>query len=140
MNQNRLWKVLFVCIGNSCRSQMAEGFARAYGKDVIVAASAGTGPAYAVAPDTVRVMEEKNIDVRGHFPKSYQGMRQMGFDLVINMSGSRLADLNCPVRTWDIRDPIGCDLATYREVRDEIESLVMNLVIELRRAQAAGAP
>jgi len=63
-------RVLFVCVGNSCRSQMAEAFARLYGNDVIIAASAGISPAYSVAPDTMRAMREKNLDLRDHFPKS----------------------------------------------------------------------
>ena len=51
-------RVLFVCIGNSCRSQMAEAFARAYGRDVVAPASAGVYPANVIAPDTMRAMAE----------------------------------------------------------------------------------
>ena len=68
--------MLFVCIGNACRSQMAEGFARAYGGDVMEAASAGLSPAVAVPPDTIRAMDEKNIDIRGQFPKSWMSSSQ----------------------------------------------------------------
>ena len=56
-------RVLFVCIGNSCRSQMAEGFARAYGSDVMIPASAGFTPASRVAPDTIRAMAEPRISI-----------------------------------------------------------------------------
>jgi len=54
-------RVLFVCLGNSCRSQMAEAFARAYGSDVLIAASAGLTPASGVAADTSRAMAEKGL-------------------------------------------------------------------------------
>jgi len=59
-----LKRVLFVCIGNACRSQMAEGFARAYGADVMIPASAGLAPAMNVARDTKTAMAEKDIDIR----------------------------------------------------------------------------
>src|SRR5437016_12534018 len=62
-------RVLFVCIGNSCRSQMVEGFARAYGSDVMVARSAGLSPATVIAPLTRQVLAERNIRIDDHFPK-----------------------------------------------------------------------
>ena len=83
-------RVLFVCIGNACRSQMAEAFAHTYGADVIVPASAGLAPASAVHPVTARAMLEKNIDLKDHFPKALRNMSRAQFDLVINMSGSFL--------------------------------------------------
>jgi len=133
-------RVLFVCIGNSCRSQMAEGFARKYGEDVMIAASAGLAPALGVALDTVRTMDEKNIDVRDHFPKTIPQLgRAAQFDLTINMSGFSLPDeVVSPTRTWDVEDPIGEDHETYCKVRDQIEGLVMNLILELRRSRQAG--
>ena len=101
-------RVLFVCIGNSCRSQMAEGFARAYGKDVMIAASAGVAPALMVAADTRRSMKEKNILMDDHFPKSLQQLANVKFDLIVNMSGVELPEtLSTPIRTWKVRDPIG---------------------------------
>jgi arsenate reductase len=133
-------RVLFVCIGNSCRSQMAEGFARKYGEDVMIAASAGLAPALGVAQDTIRTMDEKNIDVRNQFPKSIQQLGRVPFDLTINMSGFGLPDgVASPTRTWDVEDPIGEDFETYCKVRDQIEGLVMSLILELRRTERAGA-
>jgi arsenate reductase (thioredoxin) len=129
-------RVLFVCIGNSCRSQMAEGFARRYGEDVMVAASAGLAPALDVAQDTIRAMDDKNIDVRDQFPKSIKQLGRAQFDLAINMSGFDLPeDVGTPARDWDVQDPIGEDYETYCKVRDQIEALVMRLIIELRRAR-----
>ena len=127
-------RVLFVCIGNSCRSQMAEAFARLYGSDVLVAASAGLAPAFRVAPDTMRAMAEKNLDLRDHFPKSIRQLGRSQFDLVINMSGQPLPpEVTVPVMSWDVADPIGMDYEEHCEVRDVIERLVMNFVMDLRR-------
>jgi arsenate reductase (thioredoxin) len=127
-------RVLFVCIGNSCRSQMAEGFARAYGSDVMIAASAGVAPALMVAADTRRAMKEKNISLDDHFPKSVEQLSAVHFDLVVNMSGVELpGDLAAPVRTWKVRDPIGTKFDVHCAIRDEIEKLVMELIMELRR-------
>ncbi|HWB82982.1 MAG TPA: hypothetical protein VG675_02495 [Bryobacteraceae bacterium] len=133
-------RVLFVCIGNSCRSQMAEGFARLYGSDVLVPASAGLSPASGVAPDTIRAMEEKNVDLRDHFPKSVHRLGRIRFDLVINMSGFDLPDtVAAPVQDWDVPDPVIMKFDDHCKVRDQIERLVMNLVMDLRRQEKAGA-
>jgi arsenate reductase (thioredoxin) len=127
-------RVLFVCLGNSCRSQMAEGFARTYGQDVLEAASAGLAPAPIVAPDTIRVMAEKNIDLGAQFPKSLAELAAQPFDLIVNMSGFQLPyGVTSPERDWEVADPMGEDLETYCQVRDEIERLVMGLILELRR-------
>ncbi len=128
-------RVLFICLGNSCRSQMAEGFARTYGLDVLIPASAGLSPAFMVAPDTVRAMEEKNIDLRDQFPKGLHQLGRAQFDLLINMSGFELPpEIETPVRDWDVPDPIGEDYETHCQIRDEIETRVMGLILELRRA------
>jgi arsenate reductase (thioredoxin) len=130
-----LKRLLFVCIGNACRSQMAEGFARTYGSDVMIPASAGLAPASAVAPDTIRAMDEKNIDLRDHFPKSLRQLGRADFDLVINMSGVFLPkEFKGRIVDWEVADPVFMEYAEHCEVRDTIEELVMNLVLELRAA------
>ena len=128
-------RVLFVCIGNSCRSQMAEAFARAYGDDVLIAASAGVAPAFGIMPDTVRAMAEKNIDLREHFPKSVRHLGRAEFDYVINMSGAFLRGSFGPAKIvdWDVPDPVAMDYDEHRDVRDMIERKVMTLVLELRK-------
>ncbi len=131
-------RVLFVCVGNACRSQMAEGFARAYGQDVMEPASAGLSPALGIPPDTIRAMDEKNIDIRGQFPKSLIHLPSVDFDLVVNMSGRPLPSASVPVRVWKVADPIFLDYAGHCEVRDQVESLVMGLILELRRARKRG--
>jgi arsenate reductase len=132
-------RVLFVCIGNSCRSQMAEAFARTYGTDVILPASAGLAPALTVAPDTIRAMKEKNIAMEDHFPKSLQQLRSVPFDIIVNISGTDLSDLAAPVRDWEVRDPIGMKYEAHCEIRDQIEMLVMELILDLRRSAAHSA-
>ena len=128
-------RVLFICIGNSCRSQMAEGFARKYGADVLIAASAGLAPAIMVAPDTIRAMDEKNIDIRDQFPKSLKQLGRAQFELFVNMSGFDLPpEIDTPVREWDVPDPVAEDYETHCQIRDEIETRVMGLILELRRA------
>jgi len=126
-------RVLFVCIGNSCRSQMAEAFARTYGADVILPASAGLAPALTVASDTIRAMKEKNIAMEDNFPKSLQQLRSVPFDLIVNMSGADLSDLAAPVRDWEVKDPIGMKYEAHCQIRDQIETLVMELILDLRR-------
>ena len=130
-------RVLFVCVGNACRSQMAEAFARAYGGDVLVAASAGLMPASRVAPQTILAMAEKNLDLRDHFPKTIRHLGRARFDLVINMSGFPIPDrMDAPVRDWEVVDPVSLPYDDHCAVRDHIESLVVQLVLELRREQA----
>lgn len=129
-------RVLFVCIGNACRSPMAEAFARAYGSDVLVPCSAGLFPAKAVPADTLRAMEEKNLDLNGHVPKSVVDLESPPFDLIVNMSGFPLPPLGgAVVREWQVPDPIVMDYKDHCAVRDRIERLVMNLILELRRLE-----
>jgi arsenate reductase len=133
-----LKRVLFVCVGNACRSQMAEAFARTYGQDALVAASAGLTPAMAVASDTVRAMAEKEIDLGGQFPKSIRHMGHSQFDLVVNMTGFALPDdMGATIVEWRVPDPVSMKYEEHCEVRDEIERLVMNLILKLRREQRA---
>ena len=129
-------RVLFVCLGNACRSQMAECFATAFGGDVLIAASAGLTPAYDIPPDTQRAMEEKGLDLRYHFPKHVRNLSRAKFDVVVNMSGREVpVDFGVPVRIWDVEDPICLDFEGHCEVRDEIERRVKELIAELRRGR-----
>ena len=127
-------RVLFVCIGNACRSQMAEGFANTYGSDVLIAASAGVAPGAVLHPVTVRAMEEKNIDLKDHYTKALRHLTRAEFDLIVNMSGTFLpAPPDCRVVDWDIDDPVFMEYDEHCKIRDEIERRVMDLIIGLRR-------
>ena len=134
-------RILFVCIGNACRSQMAEAFARAYGSDVLVASSAGLFPAKAVPPDTLRAMKEKSLDLSRQVPKSGADLDASKFDFILNMSGFPLPPLDgAVVREWEVPDPIVMDYKGHCAVRNRIEKLVRNLILELRREQRDGPP
>ncbi len=131
-------RVLFVCIGNSCRSQMAEAFARAYGSDIMEVKSAGVSPATYIAPLTKKTLSERNLSIDDHFPKGLDLMRRQQFDVVVNMSGVPVAFAGARTIDWKVPDPIGQTESYYRTVATQIEELVMRLIVELRTA--AGAP
>jgi arsenate reductase len=129
-------RVLFVCLGNACRSQMAEAFARAYGSDVLIPASAGLTPAYDIPPDTMQAMAEKGLNLRDHFPKHVKHVTRARFDLIVNMSGMQLpVDFGAEEREWDVDDPVCLPYEEHCQVRDDIERRVMELILELRRGQ-----
>ncbi len=127
-------RVLFVCIGNACRSQMAEAFARAYGSDILMVRSAGLAPAANVPSLTRQVLTEKNVPSEGQFPKGLDAVTGERFDVVVNLSGEPLPAPFVPAHLvdWRIRDPIGQSETVYRDVAAEIEGLVMRLILELR--------
>ena len=113
---------------------MAEGFARAYGKDLWEVESAGLMPATIIQPSTRAVMEEKKIELGDQFPKPLEWVKPETFDLILNMSGISLPEtMGAPVREWDVDDPIGRSDKVYRRVRDEIEKRVKDLLEELRK-------
>jgi len=118
---------------------MAEAFARTHGADVLEAQSAGLAPAIAVAPLTHLVMLEKDIDLGDFYPKE-MGLVQDGADLIVNMSGYQLRLKSpVPVEEWDVPDPIGEPEAVFREVRDEIERRVLQLIETLRSRKTVGS-
>jgi arsenate reductase (thioredoxin) len=115
---------------------MAEGFAKHYGADVMEVGSAGLSPASIVQPLTKEVMLEKNINIDGQVPKDLSGFSLSSFDLLINMSGVKLPGrIPIEMQEWKVEDPIGRSPEIYREVRDQIETLVMRLILELRREE-----
>lgn len=130
----RLLRVLFVCIGNSCRSQMAEGFARKYGSDVMEVASAGLAPATLVSPLSRQAMlESKGIDLADHWPKSLFEMHGP-WDLIVNISGMTMPPTAHArqIRIWTVPDPVVDPLPVHIQVANQIETLVQQLVLELR--------
>lgn len=134
MPVERILRVLFVCIGNAYRSQIAEAFARTLGRDVFLAESAGLSPISELPDGTVRVMGERGVDVSAQGPKSVLDLDLKNYDLVVNMSGLPIPRLPADsTRVWKVRDPVGQPDSVLREVRDEIESLVMSLILEVRQ-------
>jgi arsenate reductase (thioredoxin) len=120
---------------------MAEGFARKYGADVMEVGSAGLSPANIVQPLTHEVMHQKNINIDDQFPKDLASIEVAGYGLIINMSGVKLPGrIPIEIRDWKVSDPIGRSEETYITVRDQIEGLVMQLVLELRREARRSTP
>ncbi len=124
--------ILILCTGNSCRSQMAEGFLASFDPAMQVF-SAGTAPAVAVHPLAIKVMAEKGIDLSSHQPEHVDRYLDKPFDYVITVCGG--AKESCPVFTGDVKhrlhigfeDPAEATgteekvLAIFRTIRDEIE-------------------
>jgi arsenate reductase len=131
--------LVFVCVENSCRSQMAEGFARSLGGPRVVAASAGSRPSGQVNARAVQFMAEKGIDLTAHASKGLEDIpATTTWDYVVTM-GCGDACPFVPARhrlDWDLEDPKHLDDAGFRAVRDRIEALVGEL---LRRAFAPAA-
>ena len=125
-------KVLFVCIGNASRSQMAEAFARTYG---LQASSAGTNPAPTVNPVAIQVMKEKKIDMSRHRPKMVTIESIKGADLVVTMGCSLEKVCPQPILTqmkkkmidWQLENPKDKPIEKVREIRDDIENRVRDL-------------
>jgi arsenate reductase len=126
-------KVGFICVGNSCRSQMAEGFARHYGNDMIEAYSAGTNPAAEINPNAVLVMKEKGIDISGQYPKLLEDIPSR-LDILITMGcGVECPFVPCKVREdWGLDDPAGKPVEEFRRIRDLIEEKVKLLIKRIK--------
>jgi arsenate reductase (thioredoxin) len=123
-------KVLFVCIENSCRSQMAEGFASLFGKDVLEAYSAGSKASGRVDPNAVKVMHEAGVDISGHRSKGFHEVPVKEFDYVITMGcGDQCPFVPAKKRIdWQIEDPRDRDMDFFRKVRDNIKRKVQGLI------------
>jgi arsenate reductase (thioredoxin) len=140
-------RVLFLCTGNSCRSQMAEGWARRLRGDRIEAHSAGV-ETHGLNPRAVRVMAEAGVDISGHRSKDLTGLQGLDFDWVVTVCAN--ADERCPVFPGKTRvihagfdDPpklaAGAHseeeaLGHYRRVRDEIRAFVETLPAGLEKS------
>jgi len=134
-------KILFVCVENSCRSQMAEGFARALGADTIEVYSAGSYPLGKVNPDAVKVMCESGIDIASQRSKGFQELPITTFDYVVTLGCQDVCPL-VPARKnidWDIDDPKGKSIYFFRCVRDKIEQKVKLLLRSVVSSEAANS-
>ncbi|MGD8413537.1 MAG: arsenate reductase ArsC [Candidatus Latescibacterota bacterium] len=132
-------KVLFVCIGNMCRSPMAEGFARALGGDVVEPFSAGLHPTGVVSEDAILMMEEHGIDIARQRSNGLDEVPLNDIDIVVSMTGIPAeqvfpSSFKGKLIDWDVDDPIGRPLSFFRRVRGEIEEKVTNLLEEIRKA------
>ncbi|MEO8665766.1 MAG: arsenate reductase ArsC [Ignavibacteria bacterium] len=131
-------KILILCTGNSCRSQMAEGFLRSFGPELEIY-SAGTHPETKVNPNSIKVMQEIGINISNHTPNNVNEFINESFDYVITVCDN--AKVSCPVFTGKVKqklhigfvDPADAKgtkekiLNEYREVRDEIKASFLQI-------------
>ena len=126
--------VLFVCIHNAGRSQMAAGYLRQLAGNRVEVLSAGSTPADAVNPVAVQAMAEEGIDIAHEFPKPWTDETVRAADVVITMGCGDA----CPVfpgkryESWELDDPHDQDLDTVRRIRDELERRVRTLISSLQ--------
>ncbi|SDK13854.1 arsenate reductase ArsC [Natronincola ferrireducens] len=129
-------KVAFVCVHNSCRSQMAEAWAKDLGKDVLEVYSAGTEEYHEVKPGAVEVMEEVGIDMGKHYPKLLTDIPQE-VDVLITMG----CNVACPFvpcshnEDWGLEDPSGGPIEDFRNTRDIIKAKVEDLIKRVKNQE-----
>jgi len=126
-------KVLFVCIENSCRSQMAEAFSHLFAQAVIQAYSAGSRPSGKINPKAIVAMAEMGYDLSSHTSKSLSEIPQIKYDYVITMGcGDECPYIPADVHEdWDIPDPKDLPLEQFRQVRDQIGTCVKELAARI---------
>ncbi len=124
-------RILFACVGNSARSQIAEAFCRELGRDV-ECASAGSSPAPQVDPSAVAAMKEVGVDISSACPKGFKDLPDLKYGYLVTMG----CEIVCPFLPgarevkWDIPDPHGKPLDEFRRVRDIIKTEVLKLLAD----------
>jgi arsenate reductase (thioredoxin) len=134
--KNRPVDVLFICVHNSGRSQMAEAFFNLLAHGKYLAASAGTEPAAQIDSIVIRVMAEAGIDMQGRKPRPLTPEMAKEARLVITMGcgvSKSCPALFIPVEDWGLPDPKGMPVAGVRRLRDDIKSRVSKLIKRLDR-------
>ncbi|HAG79667.1 MAG TPA: arsenate reductase, glutathione/glutaredoxin type [Cyanobacteria bacterium UBA12227] len=132
-------QVMFVCKKNSCRSQMAEGFARTLGEGTIAVTSSGLESS-GVHPTAIQVMSEIGIDISNQTSKPLSNFHPEDYNAVISLCG---CGVNLPedwvlrevFEDWQLDDPDGQPIETFQRVRDEIKERVAKLVESLRESK-----
>lgn len=123
-------RILFVCIENSNRSQMAEAFARMHGKAFVEAYSSGSRPSGIINPRAIQFMNERGYDLTVHHSKPLTEIPNVPFDAAITMGcGDDCPLINAALREdWGIPDPKHLSDEEFRKVRDLIEAMVVELL------------
>ena len=135
-------RVLFVCIGNACRSPMAESIARRDASDIIEPSSAGLYPLGHIAGPTIDVLTANDYSVEGLASKSISREAVQRADLIVNLSGGPIEHLFSSgpsqlregqhLETWEVSDPYGEGAGTYQRILEELETRVAQLATRLR--------
>lgn len=125
--------VAFICVHNSCRSQMAEAWAKKLGSDVLEVYSAGTEKYHEVKPLAVQVMEEAGVDMAGHRPKLLIEIPEE-IDVLITMGCNVVCPFipNSHSEDWGLDDPSGGPIEGYRDTRDLIKEKVEDLIYRVK--------
>ena len=126
-------RVLFVCVENSCRSQVAEAFARMHGAGAIEPYSAGSKPSGQVHPKAIAFMRELGYDLSRHVSKSLSEVPAVEYDAAVTMGcGDACPNIRAKLREdWNIPDPKALPTDEFRKVRDQIEQRVKELLMLL---------
>lgn len=129
--------VLFVCVENSNRSQMAEAFARLHGSDMLESASAGSRPSGVINPKAIASMKEKGVDLTTQQSKGLSDLPAVEWEHVITMGcGDECPFLPAKHRDdWPLQDPKHMEPAEFNQVRDEIERRVIALIASIQEEQ-----
>ncbi len=128
--------VAFICVHNSCRSQMAEGWAKHLGSDVLDVYSAGTEDYHEVKPLAVQVMEEVGVDMKGQHPKLLTDIPEE-VDILITMGCNVVCPFlpNSHTEDWGLDDPSGGPIEGYRVIRDLIKDKVEDLIKRVKNSE-----
>lgn len=128
-------RVLFVCVENSCRSQMAEGFARKLGAEIIEPHSAGSRPSGIVNPMAVAAMKEVGADISNQVSKGFDDLPETDWDVIVTMGCGDACPFIPAARRldWDLPDPAAMSQEEFNKVRDEIRIRVVSLIGELSK-------
>jgi arsenate reductase (thioredoxin) len=126
-------KILFVCVENSNRSQMAEAFAKIHGKDKVETYSSGSKPSGVINPKAIAAMKERGYDLTSHSSKSLDEIPQIKYDYAITMGcGDECPYVMAEYRDdWKLDDPKNMEPTEFNKVRDEIERRVVELIGKL---------
>jgi arsenate reductase len=126
-------KILFVCVQNASRSQMAQSFAEAFGKGRVEVYSAGSHPSSHINPLAIEVMKEKGIDLSGRQPKGLNDLPPIEMDYLVTMGCEETcpAVLSKKIIEWQIPDPKGKPIDEVRRIRDMLEAKVKTLLEEV---------
>lgn len=132
---HQMKQLLFVCVENSNRSQMAEAFARLHGSQIVEAYSAGSRPSGIVNPKAIAAMKEKGVDLDTHKSKALSDLPSVEWDHVITMGcGDECPFLPAKNRDdWPLDDPKNMEPAEFNKVRNEIEQRVITLIDTIRK-------
>ncbi|MBI4466368.1 MAG: arsenate reductase ArsC [Acidobacteria bacterium] len=140
-------RIAFVCVGNSCRSQMAEAWVRHLARSPqggleVEAVSAGIFPLGFITPETLQVMEEKEVSLEGQESKGLEDIDWKLVEVLVNMTGlpgrSVVPGFLGKRMEWRVPDPYGQPLRTYRKVRDQLERKVERLLADLKKSSPGG--